>query len=52
MEPRKRKIRSDSVVDDSGEEGGCTLAGPSSPKRLKTEPAPQAQDKVVSVNGA
>ncbi len=51
VEPRKRKFRSDSVVDDSGEEGGCALAGPSSPKRLKTEPAPQAQDKVLSGNG-
>ncbi len=49
--PRKHKFRSDSVVDDSGEEGGCALAGPSSPKQLKTEPALQAQDKVLSGNG-
>ncbi len=27
MEPRKRKFRSDSMVDDSGEEGGCALGG-------------------------
>ncbi len=51
MEPRKRKFQSDSMVDDSGEEGGCALAGLSSPKRLKTEPAPQVQDKVLSGNG-
>ncbi len=51
MELRKYKFRSDSVVDDSGEEGGCALARPSTPKRLKTEPAPQAQDKVLSGNG-
>ncbi len=48
---RKHKVRSASLVDDSEVEGGNVLAGPSTPKRLKTEPAPQANDKVFSGNG-
>ncbi len=45
---RKRKVQSASLVDDSEVEGGNVSAGPSTPKRLKTEPAPQANDKVFS----
>ncbi len=48
-EPRKRKFRSASVVDDSEDEGVAT--GPSMPKRLKTEPVPQSKDKVLKGNG-
>ncbi|PBK60781.1 hypothetical protein ARMSODRAFT_982022 [Armillaria solidipes] len=46
---RKRKFRSTSVVE-SGEDGNAS-AGPSGPKRLKTEPEPTAQDKVFIGSG-
>ncbi len=49
---QKRKVWSRSLVDDSEVEGGDALAGPSMPKRLKTEPVPQAKDKVFTGNGA
>ncbi len=49
-EPRKRKFQSASVVVSEGEAGGAP-AGPLSPKCLKTEPAPQAKDKVLTGNG-
>ncbi|PBK65752.1 hypothetical protein ARMSODRAFT_1022181, partial [Armillaria solidipes] len=45
----KRKFRSTSVVE-SGEDGNAS-AGPSGPKRLKTEPEPTAQDKVFTGSG-
>ncbi len=48
-EPRKCKFQSASVVDDSGDEGAAM--GPSTPKRLKTEPVPQSKDKVLKGNG-
>ncbi len=47
----KRKIRSVSLVEESEDEAGGASAGPSTPKCLKTEPAPQANDKVFSGNG-
>ncbi len=49
-EPRKRKFWSASVVVSEGEAGGAPV-GPLSLKRLKTEPAPQAKDKVLTGNG-
>lgn len=49
---QKRKVRSRSLVDDSEVEGGDASAGPSMPKQLKTEPVPQAKDKVFTGNGA
>ncbi|PBK62703.1 hypothetical protein ARMSODRAFT_980541 [Armillaria solidipes] len=49
-ETRKCKVRSTSLVE-SGEEGGNASAGPSVPKRLKTEPEPTAQDKVFTGSG-
>ncbi|KAK0456927.1 hypothetical protein EV421DRAFT_1923189 [Armillaria borealis] len=48
-ETQKCKVRSASLVE-SEEEGGNASAGPSAPKRLKTEPEPTAQDKLVVVN--
>ncbi len=50
-EPWKHKFWSVSLVE-SEEEGGNALAGLSTPKHLKTEPAPQAQDKVSFGKGA
>ncbi|KAK0432108.1 hypothetical protein EV421DRAFT_1924530 [Armillaria borealis] len=46
----KKKAGSASLVE-SGEEGGNASAGPSAPKRLKTEPEPTAQDKVFTGSG-
>ncbi len=51
-EPRKRKLQSASTVDDSEVESGNASAGLSTPKWLKTEPVPQAKDKVFTGNGA
>ncbi len=51
-EPRKCKVRSASTVEDSDEEAGGASVGPSTPKRLKTEPVPRAEDKVFSGHGA
>ncbi len=45
------KLCSVSMVDDS-DEGGNASVEPSTPKCLKTEPAPWADDKVFSGNGA
>ncbi|SJK99875.1 uncharacterized protein ARMOST_03186 [Armillaria ostoyae] len=50
VESQKCKVRSTSLVE-SGEEGGNASAGPSVPKRLKTEPEPMAQDKVFTGSG-
>ncbi len=47
----KCKVRSASRVEDSEDEMGSASAGPLTPKHLKTEPAPQANDKVFSGNG-
>ncbi len=49
---QKRKVQSASLVDDSGVEDENASVGPSTPKRLKTEPVPQAKDKVFTGNGA
>ncbi len=51
LESWKRKVHSASRVEESEDEAGGASAGPSTPKRLKTEPAPQAEDKVFSGNG-
>ncbi|PBK99304.1 hypothetical protein ARMGADRAFT_1074186 [Armillaria gallica] len=48
MEPRKGKFQSASMVESEEEEGAS--AGPSTLKCLKTEPAPQAKDKVLTGN--
>ncbi len=50
MGSQKRKFWSASMVE-SEEEDRVALAGPSTPKRLKTEPAPLASDKVFTGNG-
>ncbi len=51
-EPHKCKVRSPSMVEDSEDEAGGASAGLSSPKHLKTEPVPWAEDKVFSGHGA
>ncbi len=51
LESRKHKIWSASRVEESEDEAGGALVGSSTPKHLKTEPAPQAEDKVFSENG-
>ncbi len=48
----KCKIHSMSRVEESEDEAGGASAGPSTPKHLKTEPVPQAEDKVFSGHGA
>ncbi len=48
----KHKFQSVSVVEQSEEENEGLLVGLLTPKYLKTEPAPQAQDQVFSGNGA
>ncbi len=48
---QKRKICSASLVEESEDEAGGCIGGLLTPKRLKTEPAPQANDKVFSGNG-
>lgn len=50
-EPHKCKFRSASIVENE-EEGRDVSAGPLTLKHLKTEPAPQAQDKVFAGNSA
>ncbi len=39
------------MVEDSEDEAGGALVGPSTPKHLKTGPVPQAEDKVFSGHG-
>ncbi len=51
-ESQKCKIHSASRVEESEDEAGGASAGLLTPKRLKTEPAPQANDNVFSGNGA
>ncbi|PBK87800.1 hypothetical protein ARMGADRAFT_1034419 [Armillaria gallica] len=48
----KRKICSASLVEESEDKAGSASVGLLTPKCLKTEPAPQANDKVFSRNGA
>ncbi len=47
----KCKVCSASRVEDSEDEVGGASVGLLTPKHLKTEPAPQAEDKVFSGNG-
>ncbi len=51
VEPCKHKFWSASVVEESEGEAEGASAGPSTLKHLKTEPEPQAKDKVLSENG-
>ncbi len=51
-ESQKHKFCSASRVEESEDEAGGALAGPLTPKHLKTEPASQAEDKVFSGHGA
>ncbi len=50
-EPQKQKFQSASLVESEGKDGNAS-AGLLTPKCLKTDPVPQASDKVFSGKGA